>query len=363
MAANNPPINPVVSDSPTLRLPDRKRDRALDIAKGIGITLIVLGHALFGVQGAFGADRVLTALLIVIYSFHVALFFFIAGALSGSAARESSDRFLVRMLRNVVHPYFLWSFVLVAAHYVMSDYTNKRVEHFDPLTFFYEPPAVMWFLYVLLFAYVALRLTASFPPRTRLVIAVVLCVAGYFLDVWLWGYLRFVGLFLLTAQLGVPRKPLVCSRQLIAASCLVMLATAWGAWIQADQRMEGYPAYSLGYLPAAFAGSHLILFVATKFSEATVSTSIRLAISGALSYIGQRSMAIFVVHILVTAGVRIALMHLKITQPWVLCTAATVLGVLLPLSMATAAERFGVGKWLGWPAARRAIKRQTNLQQ
>lgn len=53
-----------------------KRDDLLDIVKGIGIMLVVLGHTLQGIYTDFDNNLVFR----LIYSFHMPLFFFISGA-------------------------------------------------------------------------------------------------------------------------------------------------------------------------------------------------------------------------------------------------------------------------------------------
>ena len=50
-----------------------KRDKVIDVAKGIGIILVILAHVLKG-KNIF--------VLEVIYYFHMPLFFFISGLLS-----------------------------------------------------------------------------------------------------------------------------------------------------------------------------------------------------------------------------------------------------------------------------------------
>ena len=53
-----------------------KRDDLLDIAKDIGIMLVVLGHTLQGFYTDFDNNLAFR----LIYSFHMPLFFFISGA-------------------------------------------------------------------------------------------------------------------------------------------------------------------------------------------------------------------------------------------------------------------------------------------
>ena len=65
-----------------------KRDKVIDVAKGIGIILVILAHVLKG-KNIF--------VLEVIYYFHMPLFFFISGLLS---YYDKSNNFKEFLLKN-----------------------------------------------------------------------------------------------------------------------------------------------------------------------------------------------------------------------------------------------------------------------
>ena len=67
-----------------------------------------------------------------------------------------------------------------------------------------------------------------------------------------------------------------------------------------------------------------------------------------LSHVGRHTMAIFVLHILITAGTRIGLGAVGIDSWPVAVLAGTVLGVALPLAAAMAVRRLGLAPLLGW---------------
>ena len=70
----------------------RPRSAALDVARGIGIVLVVWGHAIIGVQGALGDAPAGRFAVIAIYAVHMPLFFFLSGLLSRSATAEPARR-------------------------------------------------------------------------------------------------------------------------------------------------------------------------------------------------------------------------------------------------------------------------------
>ena len=75
----------------------KKRDNYLDLLKGIGIFLVVLGHH----------DTYLGK---YIYSFHMPLFFFISGIFHSNY--KSYREFIENKLRKLVYPYFILAFSL-----------------------------------------------------------------------------------------------------------------------------------------------------------------------------------------------------------------------------------------------------------
>lgn len=56
-----------------------KRDIFFDIAKGIGIILVVIGHCIPDASTGNISDTFLKSIFRIIYSFHMPLFFFVAG--------------------------------------------------------------------------------------------------------------------------------------------------------------------------------------------------------------------------------------------------------------------------------------------
>lgn len=117
------------------------RQRYLDAAKGIGILLVVLGHA------SLKNEFVLT----YIYSFHMPLFFVIAGMLlklTGAYEREYSS--LVRgRLFSIMLPYGIFSIIYTALDFILKDeykITNLKA------TLTLQGSGPLWFLPTLFIA-------------------------------------------------------------------------------------------------------------------------------------------------------------------------------------------------------------------
>lgn len=334
----------VQTEAMTRVVPNRARDQTFDVGRGIAMILIVLGHALIGVKSAGLAPPLVPVLIVLLYSFHVAVFFVLSGVLAGSLVRRNARELARGLLIGIVYPYFLWGLLLVTAHFVMSSHTNNSVDQIDPVSFLYSPPSVLWFLYVLFFGMLLLWAIRGLPRPARIAIGLICFAAGYVLDFWMLGHLRFIGLYILAFELGRSGLHTVLSRPWFApVSGLIMIGSFW---LAAGDTRPGYPALHPEYIPAMIAGAYLVLWLSKTIAEGGGAIAGRL--TRVLALVGQHTMAIFVVHILLTAGTRIALGQIGIRNWIVIVILGTILGVVLPLIADRIARPLGISRYLGW---------------
>lgn len=84
-----------------------KRDQTLDVLKGIGIILMVIGHS--------GPPEYLANL---IYTFHMPLFFIASGWFFSEECLANSWHFAARKLKSIYWPYLKWCLVFLLLHNV-----------------------------------------------------------------------------------------------------------------------------------------------------------------------------------------------------------------------------------------------------
>ena len=126
------------------------RIKELDIAKGICIILVVLGH--FFPEGAPHWYAVMRS---VIYSFHMPVFMFVSGFVYIYAERNVSyGTFLLKKVRRIAVPYFLVSCLFIAIKLIpqaLSIYVKNPVTLSSFLKVFYYPEAAVsfWYLWAL----------------------------------------------------------------------------------------------------------------------------------------------------------------------------------------------------------------------
>lgn len=84
-----------------------KRDTTIDILKGLGIILVVIGHS--------GCPEQMRD---IIYSFHMPLFFIASGWFFKSSSLENKKDFFLRKVKGVYLPFLKWSLIFLLLHNV-----------------------------------------------------------------------------------------------------------------------------------------------------------------------------------------------------------------------------------------------------
>lgn len=148
----------------------RQRSGAIDAVRVLGITAIIAGHTL-------GTPLVRPLL----YSWHVPLFFFLAGYLF--ASRRTVAEEVKRRARTLGAPYLAW-FVLVAIPFVILDSARENVTWARLFVPFVDGSrsamafTTFWFVAVLFFSVVLLRCVRRLPRSLIWAIGIVGAVLG-----------------------------------------------------------------------------------------------------------------------------------------------------------------------------------------
>ena len=136
-------------------LTDRQTGRLsyLDIAKGIGIVLVVMGHCIPDASTPNGPSRPLFLFFYnTIYSFHMPLFFFIAGFLTSRKQMEGG-RFAImsKRARRLLVPYLFVGLCYAPLKLLLSQFANNPWNPIDlwKIVIGVNPNGELWFLYAL----------------------------------------------------------------------------------------------------------------------------------------------------------------------------------------------------------------------
>ena len=323
----------------------------IDAAKGLGIILIVLGH-LASVEAP-------SAFYVYIYAFHVPLFFFISG-LTLKPGSKPFGSMLGDKARTLLVPYFCYAllgYAFYLAGYAAASAAGLSIEQFG-----YGPwrplwgvlygtlgegrlvNTPMWFVVALFCTFVIGYLinTAVRPMALRWAMVLALAAAGIQASRHVtlpWSLSSaLVGLVFFQAGHTHARRgrwPSTAGRAALLCVPLLALTLASGlnGFVTLADMVLGHP---LLYLVFAFAGTYATVLLVQALGPG----------ADWLAWLGQRSMAIMVIHMLIIRVVKVglsAVMHLPIgqleTQALPVALTGVVTAILLVPSVAIM-ERF-----------------------
>lgn len=130
----------------------------VDFAKGIGIILVVYGHVARGVYNAGMIENQGLFKLVdsIIYSFHMPLFFFLAGLFFiSSIVRRGEGGLIINKVDTIIYPYIIWSLIQGSVAYSLEGVTNFSTTIQDIYSLLWLPHDQFWFLYALFLIFIA----------------------------------------------------------------------------------------------------------------------------------------------------------------------------------------------------------------
>ncbi|MGJ5049004.1 acyltransferase family protein [Bradyrhizobium oligotrophicum] len=300
---------------------DTARTAWIDFARGLGVILVVYGHVLGGLvrPGIFPDGAVARWMDYTLYTFHMPLFFFLAGLNVQHSLRRGARSFLTSKLWTIAYPYVLWSLIQGGITMLLARDANIPIHPGDLAAIWYRPIAQFWFLYALMICHVFAVLV---PSRTVL-IPLALAGLGVFLALPIRPDLALTLHHLPFYVAGVYGTRVVAEWRPFGWSSPVVIGIAFAAAVALGGQLSGMDANGLASLPACVLG----IAGTVGLCKLLAPTRHRW-----LAAAGVASMTIYVLHILAGSGVRIIMLKLHIPPlPWVYLLAGTVAGVVLPL--------------------------------
>ncbi|NHB77332.1 acyltransferase family protein [Rhodobacter calidifons] len=322
------------------------RDLSLDVAKGIGIILLVIGHAWRGLDsaGMIGNPDLFRLIDRLIYNFHMPLFFLLSGmTFQAWALRRPLGEAAASRFTRLIWPLILWTYLFAAARLAAGDAANTQVGGWQSLAFLPLPPRDhFWFLWALFLQHLAvlglIRLVTGplSAPAWALLAAVAVLASSLTpvgLNAWTHGALTYAGAFLAGLALGQrPWRPTGA-----AAPGLAVLAFVGLQVLSFQLPPTLMTAQLLG-----IALSLAALVMVQALTAAPVTAAPRL-----LAWLGVSSMGIYLAHTIFSAGTRAVLGRL--TQDLALhMVAGTLAGIIGPLILYALIRRVGRPAWIGF---------------
>lgn len=316
------------------------RDGRIDAAKGVAIALVVLGHA----------KGIPTGFTILVYSFHVPLFFLLSGWLSHRRNAQTAAQALATLVRTLLVPYAFFFFVaygywLITRHIGEKALRWGQMPWWDPLgglltgigPQLYVHPA-LWFLPALFMTALAyFFLGKRLRPWTTAVLMLPLTM------LWIMTFpaaelrlpfaLDVLPVALFFYACGVLAGRAVALPQSALKGCalavLMLVPWLWLAWsngrVDINQLRFGTSAWK--FILAALLGTSVVLLASPLAARSAV-----------LRWMGRNTLLILCTHILVffvLSGVAAVLglfpAGSKPGLAWALCISVISIALCVPL--------------------------------
>lgn len=318
----------------------RQRLGWVDYAKGIGIFLVVLGHTIRGLATRNIIDPSGWFIFVDqwIYSFHMALFFFLSGLFIHRAASKSLPTFLLRQIQLIVYPYFLWS-ILQGILQAVINQEEKPAEAISNLwRIVYEPIMQFWFLYVLFIISVLYAISVHFKLSSKQFFALtILLYCSHIMALYLgnWGIIyqvrvlsAYLALGVVFSQTNLMSGLKIKPQYLILITILGFLLVGWGVQWQ----------LSLGVTLETV--KPLIALTGITASIALANLMAQYQVLGFVENWGKLSLQIYLIHTIVSAFVRTILQKIfHINEPITHIVLETWTGIYVPIAITFACQK------------------------
>ena len=353
-----PPLHPLILK--TGKQETGQRLEYIDVAKGLLITLVVIGHAW---RAAYNNGILHNAAVYHladnwIYAFHMPAFFFISGLFAIQSAQRSVKAFISTKMRTIAYPYLLWSVIQSVLQLMMSGSTTSTITIADILKIPFDPVMQFWFLYALFFIFLFFILLrqATDSPLVFLYTGIALFIMvrtgyapGYSPVIYLANnFIYFAAGIFFARHLPTLSRNLTGYVRLPLFLFITLLLTCF---IPSASDNLAPPMYQ--WLAPLFAipGMGLTLLTALLMQmKATRFTVV-------FGLLGKRSLEIFVAHTIFSAGFRIATAKLAgINSMSVHVTGAVVAGLVGPLLLAYLADRLRFRYLFIYPSSKSKFK-------
>lgn len=301
----------------------RPRVDWVDAVKGLTIILVVIKHSTYGTAAALGdVPHLFHILCEWAVPFRMPLFFLVAGLFAQKALRAPLRSFIDSKVLHFVYFYLLWSVLQIGIKMVLPHEGGWPVSYMDFVMIPLEPFGLLWFIYALAVFFCFMRFARDVRPAIVLAFALTLYFTN--LDTGWTMPDEFARRFIFFAS-GVYAAPHVF---------------ALAGWSIDNPRRAALGAIALLALVADFAFTNetalrpvelLAGYAGAAGTIMLVAIAVSLGFARMLTYVGSRSLYVFLAFFLPMAATRIVMVHLGVTNGDLVTLVSSVLAVALPL--------------------------------
>lgn len=280
----------------------------IDFAKGLAIILVVYRHIMIGLMRA-GLDVHQGYIIAneVVYTFRMPLFFILTGIfIRRSLEKRGKKFFVLNKLKTLIYPYLIWAFLQVSLQIILNNYTNSDRSWIDYLYILVHPRAIdqLWFLYAL-FNNCMIYLIVNKVTGNRKLLNLLIAVIFHYLATLTpqidllkdaLYYFVFVALGDMISQyLFMEKYRSIYKSPLVFALLLALFIPGQLLWFK-NPHMNTF-LFAL----IEIVGCFLMINISFMVSSKKIFNFINIA--------GNYSLQIYVMHVIISSAIRIALMQ------------------------------------------------------
>ena len=321
-----------------------ERNVLVDRLKGYACFLVLLGHVIMGIRIA-GIDipKFFWGMEKFIWSYHVALFLFLSGVVykvTGEwKSKKTKSGFVLYKLYTLGIPYVAFSAVYILINSLVGE-SNTGFAVSDILYIWKTPVAQYWFLYALFFLFCIWTIFSGIIKSWQITLIIVLI--GYIapilgislgsMDIVFYSALAFgIGTFVdfsRITKLSDLSKWLIVLMHIVTGVLFVLLNKIEAPLVKEIMILFGI--YS----------SILFISIIQRLKP----------ISRFLDFVNKYSFQIYLLHTIFTAGIRIIVLRMNITEWWIHVILGTVCGLVLSVLSAVIAKKVKFLNFFFFPA-------------
>jgi uncharacterized membrane protein YcfT len=296
----------------------------VDYAKGFCIVMVVMMHSTLGVEKATGSANWMNLVVEFARPFRMPDFFLISGLFLARVIDRNWRDYLDKKVVHFFYFYVLWvtiQFVFKAPGFYAEAGAAHLVKQYALA--FVEPFGTLWFIYLLPFMFVAVKLTRNAPAIVIFAVAAALEIApihtGWvMIDEFASRFVYFfAGYWLATHFFALARA--VQNQPELAVTGLAAWALGNGALV-----FSGYGDLPGISLALGFAGAVAVVTVAALIAQINWLSVLR--------YAGENSIAVYLAFFLPMAATRAVLLKTGVIPDFgTVALIVTAMGVVVPL--------------------------------
>lgn len=320
-----------------------ERNVLVDKLKGYACFLVLFGHVIMGIRLAgMNIPSFFEGVEKFVWSFHVALFMFLSGVVYKETDEWKNKKtkvgFIIHKLLNLGIPYVVFSAIYILINSFVGG-TNTHSTASDILYIWKTPIAQYWFLYALFFLFCIWAGLSGILKNWQTTLLAVLI-----------GYLApLCGLSLGSFDIVFSSALAFGIGTVINFSNLSKLPTISKYIAVSAHVATGVLLITFGKIEEPFVKEIMILFgIYSSIMFISLLANCKI-VARFLLFMNKYSFQIYLLHTIFTAGIRIILIRINITQWWIHIILGTVCGIVFSVLASLIAKKIKILNFFFFP--------------